>query len=420
MSLLGRLFGIRGAKRAEAKARALEREGELARAVDAFLEAELGDDAARVLLLRADAEADPERRLAHCARAAEVAATEGGKNGALGRKARLALDLALARKVALPSELLRIAGELELAGDHERAADAYALARDQEGEIRALTAAGAIDKLEDRLRAAETEVRKDRAQTETLARVRDLEKCSERREALRVAKAYLLTSDDDRVREALADIERRVLRGPSCELADGPERPPRRYALGTVVTVGRGDSTIVVHARAASRRHLAVRRTRDGEALEVEDLGTRNGTRLAGARLAGALRVEVGAVELALGGEVPCRVEPLRDEGGALRGARVEVGGESWEAPLGPLLVRPGWSIELSGEPAVDPDGDGPLRPVGEGSFVVLATTAEAPGFRGTLQLSRRVELAAGDFIAAERGGPMVLVVPGHSGVRGA
>lgn len=412
MSLLGRLFGSRGAKRAEAKARALERDGELARAVDAWLEAERGDDATRVLLMRADAEADPERRLAHCARAAEVAVTEQAMNAALGRKARLALDLALARKVALPSELARIAAELERAGDHERAADAYALARDHEGEIRALTAAGAIDKLEDRLRTAASDARRDRAQIETLGRVRDLEKCSERREALRVARAYLLSSEDERVREALSDIERRVLRGPSCELALGVDRPPRRYALGSSVTVGRGDSTIVVHARAASRRHLAVRRTAAGDAIEVEDLGTRNGTRLAGARLAGALRVADGAVDLALGGEVPCRVEVLRDDEGQLAGARVDIAGESWEAPLGPLRLRPGWTVELVGEPALDPE-TGETRAGSDGSFVVLTTTQESPGFRGTLQLSPRVELAAGDAIAASRGTPAVLVVPG-------
>lgn len=416
MSLLGRLFGSRGAKRAEARARALERDGELARAVDAWLEAERGDEAARVLLMRADAEADPERRLAHCARAAEVAATEEGKNAALGRKARLALDLAMARKVALPSELSRIAAELERAGDHERAADAYALARDHEGEIRALTAAGAIDKLEERLRAAAGDARRDRAQIETLARVRDLEKCSERREALRVARAYLVANEDERVREALSDIERRVLRGPSCELAPGVDQPPRRYALGSSVTVGRGDSTIVVHARAASRRHLAVRRTTAGDAIEVEDLGTRNGTRLAGARLAGALRVEDGVLELALGGEVPCRVEVLREDDGRLAGARVEVAGETWEAPLGPLHLRPGWTVELVGEPAVDPQ-TGETRGGPDGSFVVLSTATDSPGFRGTLQLSPRVELAAGDAIAASRGASAVLVVPGLAAV---
>jgi len=170
MTLWGRLFGGRGSKRAEDEARALEQAGDLARAVDVYLEAELGDDASRVLLLRADAEVDPERRLALCARAADVATSPPARNAALGRKARLALDLATARKVALPSELARIAADLEAAGDHERAADAYARAGDSDGEVRALTAAGAIDRLEERLRAAATDARKDRAQTETLAK----------------------------------------------------------------------------------------------------------------------------------------------------------------------------------------------------------------------------------------------------------
>jgi hypothetical protein len=396
MSLWGRVFGGRGSKRAEDEARSLEHDGELARAVDLYLEAELGDEAARVLLLRADAEVEPERRLALCARAAEVAATDAGRSAALGRKARLALDLALARKVSLPSELARIAADLEAAGEHERAADAYALAGDTDGEVRALTAAGAIERLEERLRAAASDARKDRAQIETLARVRDLDACSERREAMRVARAFLLTAQDERVREALADIERRLQRGPTCLLANGDDRPPVRVALGASVTIGRGEATIVVHARAASRRHLEIRRALDGDAIEIEDLGTRNGTRLAGARLGGPLRIEAGDVELALGGEVPCRVEVLRDRG-ALRGARIEVAGGAWLAPLGPHRPRPGWAIDLAA--------------ASDGTTIVLTSSEGAPAFRGALELGRRVELAAGDRIADRRGGPAVLLV---------
>lgn len=396
MSFLGGLFGgrggKRGAKRAAAEARALELEGQLARAADVYATAGLGDDAARVLLLRSEAEVEPERRLALCLRAAEVATSEASRKGALARKARIALDVAIARKVALPSELTRIAAELEEAGDPERAADAYALAGDHDGEVRALTAAGAIDRLEDRLRTAETVARRDRAQRDVLAKLKDLEACSERREALRVARRYLEEREDDRVRETLRDVERRLLRGPVCELVD--EGRVRRIAFGEEVTVGRGDATIVIFARAASRRHLAIRRTDDGLALEVRDLDTRNGTRLAGARLQGPLRID-GPVELSIGGEVPCLVTPLRGADGALLGATVDVTGEAFEAPLGPLGWGPGWSVDRA---VVD----------GE-AFVELRSTAGAPAFRGSLRLAPRVELAAGDEIAGERSGPVVL-----------
>jgi len=49
------------------EAQAKELAGELASAVDLYLEAGLPDEAARVLLLRADAEPAPEKRLAFCA-----------------------------------------------------------------------------------------------------------------------------------------------------------------------------------------------------------------------------------------------------------------------------------------------------------------------------------------------------------------
>lgn len=396
MGLLDRIFTKRGARRAEEEARKLERDGDLAQAVERYATAGLGDEASRVALLRAEAEASPERRLALCARAAELATTDVGKKAALSRKGRLALDIARARKVALPSEVQRIAADLEAAEDFERAAEAYAIAGDADGEVRALTAAGAIDKLEERLRKSETETRQSRAHTDAIARVKDLEACAERREALRVARAFLLEREDDRMRELLRDIERRVLSAPVCQLSrgDGAGRGSR-HALGATVTIGRGDATIVVSARAASRRHIELRRR--GNAVEVEDLGTRNGTTLAGARLAGPLILAEAGALLSIGGEVPCRIELRRDDEGALVTASIDVAGELYEAPLGPLRWRPGWSIDIES--------------AGGTSFVVLASTAEHPAFLGSLQLATRVELAAGDEISDRRGGAPALVV---------
>jgi len=392
MGFFDRIFVKRGARRAEEEARKLEREGDLARAVDGFASAGLGDEASRVALLRADAEESPEKRLALCARAVEVATSDAARKAALSRKARLALDIARARKVALPSEIQRIAADLEAAEDNERAADAYALAGDHDGEVRALTAAGAIDKLEERLRRSETETRRERAHVDALARVTDLEACAERREALRVARAFLLERPDDRMRELLRDIERRVLAAPVCLL--GRSGPLVRHALGTCVTIGRGDATIIVSARAASRRHLELRRV--GDAVEVEDLGTRNGTTLAGARLQGPLLLEASGALLSIGNEVPCRIE-LRRAGGRLVTATIDIAGEIYEAPLGPLHWRDGWTVDL--------------EIAGAATFVVLCSTPEAPAFRGSLQLASRIELAAGDEISESRGGAPCLVV---------
>jgi hypothetical protein len=394
MGFFDRIFSKRGARRAEEEARKLERDGDLPRAIERYVAAGLGDDASRVALLRADADASPERRLALCAHAAELAVSEGAKRTALSRKGRLALDIARARKVALPSEVQRIAADLEAAEDFERAAEAYAIAGDEAGEVRSLTAAGAIDKLEERLRKSETDTRKSRAQVDAIARVKDLEACAERREALRVARSFLLEREDDRMRELLRDIERRVLAAPVCWLGRG-RGPLTRHALGERVTIGRGDATIVVSARAASRRHLELRRS--GPGVEVEDLGTRNGTTLAGARLSGPLLLREAGALLSIGNEVPCRVELRRDEDGALVTVAIDIAGETHEAPLGPLRWRAGWAIDV--------------EVAGTATFVVLSSSPEHPAFRGSLQLAPRVELAAGDEIAETRGGPACLVV---------
>jgi hypothetical protein len=363
--------------------------GDLGAAVSLYTEAGSPDDAARVLLLRADAEPSPEKRMAFCAMAAETAADADLARKARGRKALIGFDALRGRGGAfLPSEVLAVARELEEAGELERAAEAYALAGDGEAEVRALTAAGAIEKLEERLKAAEAATRSQRELETSLRRIADLDRTAERRAALDVARAALAERDDARIADAARAVRARLLRGPVVELEVDGER--RRYALGGEVTIGRGDATIVVASRAISRRHLRIGRTRDGAC--VEDLETRNGTMLAGARLSAPLPVGEG-VSLMLGGEVPCRVEPVTT--GLFV---IEVAGARYLAPLGDLPVH-GWHV------GVDATTD-------EG-YVVLVTPegAERP-YLGHFQLAARVELAHGDEIRAARGGPVCLAVP--------
>ena len=159
MGLLSRLWP-KGETRRVREARQREHDGDLAGAAELFEEAGMLDDAARVLLLRADAEASIEKRIAFCALAAQKAEDEELKKKAIGRKALCAFDVLKGRGGALmKNEMLSIARDLETAGENERAAEAYALAGDAEGEVRALTAAGAIERLEERLRTADTAAR---------------------------------------------------------------------------------------------------------------------------------------------------------------------------------------------------------------------------------------------------------------------
>ena len=393
------LFGLaRRGKRREGRrakeARRKELGGELAAAVDLYLEAELPDEAARVLLLRADAEASADRRIAFCAQAARTAADEEIRKKALGRKALLAFDVLKARGgVELASELVAVARDLEDAGELEVAADAYALAGDAEAEVRALTAAGAIERLEERLRASQTAARDHRELDVTLRRVADLDRTAERRAAIELARAYLRDHEDERVADLLRAIRARVARGPVVDLAiDGVER---RCALGDEVTLGRGDATLVVASRAISRRHARVRRAPEGPVLE--DLGTRNGTHIAGARLSAPMPIGAG-LKVELGGEVPCAVAPAEDG----RGVWVEGAGTRYLAPLGELVVGP-WRVghEVAGDE----------------SFVVLRTPdgASRP-FLGGFELAARVELGVGDEIRAARGGAVALKVLSERG----
>src|SRR6185436_11883170 len=126
----------------------------------------------------------------------------------------------------------------------------------------------------------------------------------ERRAALDLALGLLAKREDERVADAARAIRARLTRGPVVDLEIGGVL--RRYALGAEVTIGRGDATIVITSRAVSRRHLRLYRA-EGEAF-VEDLGTRNGTMLAGARLTAPIPVRDG-VRLDLGGEVPFKLK---------------------------------------------------------------------------------------------------------------
>lgn len=385
MGLWDRLRGVGPGGYRERAAKRLERQGDLSAAVEAYLDAGLPDDAARVLLLRADAEPKLERRMAFFEQAAAAAASEALAKQARSRKARLAYDLVKSRTGVARGELLQAATELEAAGEGLLAADAYASLGDAEGEIRALTSAGAIDRLEERLRR-DAEVAKDESDKSlTLRRIQDADRGAERRRALRLALEAEVSEGP--IFDLAREIRQRLARGPIVSLI--VSGVPMHVALGEAVTIGRGEATIVAGSRALSRVHLRVFRKGDGG--WVEDLGTRNGTSLAGARLAAPVPIG-GGLELKLGGEVPVRVEPHE------LGVRLEVAGETYVAPLGPLRVG-AFTLALDG-----PGGD-------DASFVVLRSLPDGPAFRGPLELGREVELCFGDELAETRGGPPLLTV---------
>jgi len=398
-------LGIGSAKRREAKARKLELAGDLDGAAALYVEAERPDEAARVLLLRAEAESDPERRMVICAQAARVGdGTEAGTE-ARRRKARLSFDLVrTSAGGAMHGELSRVGAELEQVDEWQAAAEAYALAGDHEAEIRVLKEAGDIERLEERLREGSEKARQERDREQLLRSLRDMDSIAERRRALAAAEAWLERGDDERVELEADRIRSRLLTGSDLTLEVWGLR--QRFVLGSELTIGRAHADIVVPSSAISRQHL--RLYRDGDVAKVEDLGTRNGTMLAGAKIS-ALPIGEG-LSLELAGQVPCRVEPvsLRRAGGASPESRrrggldmailLEIGGERYVCPLGPLAV---------GEWRITDAHDGDAR------FVVLRTPKGGqPPIMGSYRLAHEIELSLGDELLEERAGDVVLSVP--------
>jgi hypothetical protein len=379
-------------KRKEAAARKRELQGRLEDAVALFLEAELPAEAARVLLLRADAETTPEGRMTLCAQAARVG--EGTAEGAAARrrKALLAFDLVQGSGGAtLYAELARVAAELEACGEWQAAARAYVKAGDPEGEIRVLRDAGAIDQLEQRLEEASEAARRERDRARLLRSLRDQDAIGERRLALRSARAWLEREEDDNVRLELQRIGGRLLRGPTLVLTVGGRTTT--YVLGREITIGRSQADVVVCSSSISRQHL--RLYREGDEPHVEDLGTRNGTFVGGARID---RLPIGAgLSLSLAGEVPCHLSPVDPAEGS--GVAVEIGGARYVASLGQLEIG-GWQLSDAHE--------------GDDRFVVLRTPhGREPPYLGAYRLGPQIELCHGDELRRGRSGPVVLAVPG-------
>ena len=210
-----------------------------------------------MLLLRADAEASVEKRIAFCALAAQKAEGEELKKKALGRKALCAFDVLRGRGGALmKNEMLSIARDLETAGENERAAEAYALAGDADGEVRALTAAGAIERLEERLRTSDTAARDRRDLDAVLRRIDDLDRTAERRAALGARARGAREARRRARRRRRAPVPGPLPPRPGRRSRDRGHGPPA--ALGDEVSIGRGDASIVIASRAVSRRHLRV------------------------------------------------------------------------------------------------------------------------------------------------------------------
>lgn len=389
MGLIDRLLRRRGAL---SEARKAELRGDLPRAIELWAEAGQRDEAARVMILRGDAEPDPRHRLQHYTQAVATA-PKASKVEKQARVKRAALTLALAGDGAVSSatrkDLLEAARELEDLGEANRAAEAYALVRDTEGEARALAQAGQVNRLETLLDAEHEKTHVERRRSQAYAEIETLTATGRRREALAAAERLALDAPlDASARERVQALEARRVGGGLCRaLLSGR---PVNLILDDELVVGRAECGLVVPSAALSRKHLAIARAEGG--FVVRDLGSRNGTLLHGMRVAGVLPVGDG-LSLLLGGEVKLQI----GRSATLKDAiDVEVGGDRYVASLGTARLGVGsWRLERAAD-----------------GWVELVTDDSPPAFRGDMRMATRTTLLVGDRMSQWRGGqPTVEVV---------
>jgi tetratricopeptide (TPR) repeat protein len=387
MSFIDRIFG-KG--RHAAEARTAELRGDLARASELFGEAGQPDEAARVMLLRAEGETDARARLQFLAQAAQLAAPESDRQKE-ARRRRAELLLALAGDATVSAiarhEVIEAARDLEAIGEPRKAAEAFARAGDKEGEARALQAAGDVEGLEFLLSSEQYKERLSRAREDRTKDVDLMIACGRRREALAALDELLAaTPDDAPLRERANGLRARQVLAPVVALDMGGER--WTMVLGAEVVIGRSEGAIKVSSNAVSRQHLRI--TREGQDIVVRDLESRNGTQLRGVKLAGALPVHDG-LDLKLGREVSLRIAPCERLAGAIA---IDVAGQRYVACVGP------GSLPLAGlSLGVGTDGWVALETAGQHVYV------------GGVEWTHGATLLAGDAIAIARGGEVVLKV---------
>lgn len=382
-----------GKGRLAVQARAAELRGDLIKAVELFNQAGQTEEVARVLLLRGEGETDARTRLQLLTQASKVSA-EGAETNKVSRLKRAELLLALAGDTAVSAvarhEVLEAARDLEAIGEPLKAAEAFARAGDKEGEARALQAAGDVERLEFLLSTEQHKERVSRSRDERTKDVDVMIECGKRREALQALDELLAANPDDAtLRERANGLRARRVVAPMVAIEAAEEGDElARYVIvtGDEVVIGRTEGAIKIPSNAVSREHLRI--ARDGDAIVVRDLQSRNGTQLRGINLAGPLPVGEG-IELKLGKEVPIRITPSKRLEGAVE---IDVAGERYHACLGPTRT-PVTGIEL----AAGPDGWIELVPRG------------ARAFTGEVELVSRTTLLLGDAIATTRGSPAVL-----------
>lgn len=296
---------------------AAEAAGDLELAAERYALAGHLDDAARVHLLRAERAKS---------RADEVAAlrdaVQWAPQGEWARRARRALGNALlasarAEGVATDRDRARVregANHLLAAGDHRSAGEAYELIGDDDAAVACYRAGGLVDRLEDALERDAEKAARAREVHEAWADYEVADRSGDRDGAVAALRRCVAAATDKaEYRRRLDELEGRLVTVGRVELAI---RRGGRIVVAAAprLVIGRDPLVdLALRSGGVSREHAAIARRDDGYVLE--DLGSKNGTRVGGLPIGGPLRlVDEGRFALGDAVELAYRAEP-----GALR-----------------------------------------------------------------------------------------------------
>lgn len=338
------------------KARRAEGKGNYREAAALYAELDMPEEAAKALLFHAARASDLDERLAAYHDALRWLPEDHPQRVEVDAQIGLAvLDDAQRRGVHTSEEKRRLedaAQRLERSAKESEAATAFELLGRTDDVARCLQKAGEVERLEALLEETTKASREARALRRFVSEYEMAMSVGARIEARAALEKALDEAPDD---QAVPDLLRRLeQRWPSAR------RVKLRVEDREIVFVGRDevevgrDADVVIRGTSVSRRHTSL--TRETDEIVVRDLGSRNGTLLAGVPIAAELRVK-GTTELGLGDDVTLRVEPVKNAirievmGGLDRGQVVWVGSGALRASrLAATVTFP------SGHPTITPD----------------------------------------------------------------
>lgn len=203
-------------------------------------------------------------------------------------------------------QLTDAAERLERAEQWRDAADAWELLGRREDLARCLELGGEVERLERVL----TEQNRSDAQGDRVRRLlseHDLALMLGQRGAARQAlrEASALAPSDTGIATSLRRLEERAVRGGTLRLSLGART--LRVVGKLPVVLGRAEADVALRGGSVSRRHAEVARV--GGAFVLRDLGSRNGTLIAGVVLSREMPI-VGPLEVGLGDDVAVKLTP--------------------------------------------------------------------------------------------------------------